>query len=81
MAPMVSIAIVLTVNLSTPTRIAYICSNVIYVSLTLYKFIEGVRNLKKIDFQPILMIFVGEGVIFFIGCVGAYSIIIAVSGH
>ena len=44
--------------------------NTVYLGLTLHKFLESVRELKSIEFGSMYTIFVGEGVAYFIGCIG-----------
>jgi hypothetical protein len=45
--------------------------NTIFFGLTLYKFLESVRELKAVKFGSMYTIFIGEGVAYFIGCIGA----------
>ena len=44
--------------------------NTVYLGLTLYKFWESVRALKSVGFGSMYTIFVGEGVAYFVGCIG-----------
>jgi len=44
--------------------------NTIFLGLTLYKFLESVRELKSVKFGSMYTIFIGEGVAYFIGCIG-----------
>ena len=44
--------------------------NAIYLGLMLHKLLESVRGLKSVNFGSMYMIFIGEGVAYFVGCIG-----------
>ena len=44
--------------------------NAVYLGLMLRKLLESVRGLKSVNFGSMYMIFIGEGVAYFIGCIG-----------
>ncbi|KAJ3515638.1 hypothetical protein NLJ89_g1639 [Agrocybe chaxingu] len=59
--------------------ISFILLNMVYLGLTLHKFIESVRSMKRIEFGSIYTIFIGEGVAYFIGCILINAVDIAFS--
>ncbi|KAF8193439.1 hypothetical protein BJ912DRAFT_877184 [Pholiota molesta] len=59
--------------------ISIILLNILYLLLTLHKFIESVRLLKTPKLSSIYTIFVGEGVAYFIGCVSINAVDIVFS--
>ena len=52
-------------------RISCMIMNTVFLGLTLYKFLESARELKSVKFGSMYTIFIGEGVAYFIGCIGA----------
>lgn len=48
--------------------------NTVYLGLTLHKFLESVREVKSVKFGSMYMIFMGEGVAYFIGCIGTENV-------
>ncbi|CAA7267665.1 unnamed protein product [Cyclocybe aegerita] len=59
--------------------ISFILLNMVYLGLTLHKFIESVRSMKRIEWGSIYTIFIGEGVAYFIGCIIINAVDIAFS--
>ena len=48
--------------------------NAVYLGLTLHKLLESVRGRKSVNFGSIYMIFIGEGVVYSIGCIGTDNV-------
>ena len=57
----------------TAFSIAFIVLNTVYLSLKVYKLVDSVRKLKEFAFQPLLNIFVAEGVFYFFGCLSMFA--------
>ncbi|EGN91950.1 hypothetical protein SERLA73DRAFT_147940 [Serpula lacrymans var. lacrymans S7.3] len=51
--------------------IAFMILNVFYIGMTLFKFVQSIRSLRRVRLGSVLSIFVAEGLMYFFVCLGA----------
>uniref|UniRef100_A0A8H7XNT1 Uncharacterized protein n=1 Tax=Psilocybe cubensis TaxID=181762 RepID=A0A8H7XNT1_PSICU len=59
--------------------IGFMIVNMMYLGLTLYKFVESVRELRSLQIGSMFSFFVGEGVAYFVGCIAINAADLVVS--
>ncbi|KAJ3515630.1 hypothetical protein NLJ89_g1631 [Agrocybe chaxingu] len=63
------------------TVAAFILLNILYLSLSLYQFVQSIKALKRIRFGSMFAILVGDGVLYFIGCVALNAVDMLFTGN
>ncbi|KAH7919053.1 hypothetical protein BV22DRAFT_1023633, partial [Leucogyrophana mollusca] len=84
--PFASVAGCLVLNVNTikmglikAAVIAFMILNMFYLGLTLVKFVQNVRSLKKLNVQSMISIFVAEGTVYFVIGLAANTVDIVLS--